>query len=108
MARFRSMLSTFFVILAAVSPSHGQQRIATMPWRQMAEKVEIIKDIQYAKADEVSLRLDMVQPKAENDKPRPVWCQCLSPSQSTLTVTLHHCSVARSFGNARFIHGPEK
>jgi len=72
MARSRIILPSVLVMLAAVSTSLGQPRDGKPPWRQWAEKVEVVKDVQYAKAGNVSLKLDIVLPKAESDKPRPV------------------------------------
>jgi acetyl esterase/lipase len=65
----RHVLAVLFVI-ALLSPALAQR-----PGQKAAElrdKVAVETDIEYAKAGDISLQLDVLRPKAERDKPRPV------------------------------------
>jgi acetyl esterase/lipase len=69
----RQTLAAFFVTLLlcpALAQERGKRREA-----ELREKLNVETDIEYAKAGDVSLKLDVYKPKAGSDKPRPciVW-----------------------------------
>ncbi|WP_425618447.1 alpha/beta hydrolase fold domain-containing protein [Anatilimnocola sp. NA78] len=61
-----------FALIALSGSSAFAQRLSPMAAR---EKLEIQTDVEYGKAGERSLKLDVIKPKAVSDKPRPcvVW-----------------------------------
>ena len=69
MARAFALLAALVVSLPALAQEPAKAKAA---W---ADKVSAQTDIEYAKAGDVSLKLDVYQPKAEAAKPRPavVW-----------------------------------
>ena len=77
----------FLVLALAASPARAQQPEAKARPKAKAvakadgkndllrEKLDVQADVEYAKAGDVSLKLDVYKPKAASDKPRPciVW-----------------------------------
>jgi acetyl esterase/lipase len=61
------------LVAAFISPALAQRPGAKAA--ALADKVDVETDIEYAKAGDISLKLDVYQPKAASDKPRPclVW-----------------------------------
>jgi acetyl esterase/lipase len=65
----RSYLAVLFVALlvtSAFAQRPGQKAA------ELREKITLESDIEYAKAGDISLKLDVLKPKAASDKPRPV------------------------------------
>lgn len=68
--------SALFLFLAAwlAAPLYAQQPQARR-LAELRERIDVQTDVEYAKAGDVSLKLDVYQPKAASDQPRPcvVW-----------------------------------
>ena len=58
------------LVLLCVFPALAQRPGAKAA--ALADKIDVENDIEYAKAGDLSLKLDVYKPKAESDKPRPV------------------------------------
>lgn len=79
MKRFAVLAACLPVILLASTPlaSCGTPRPAGAPGIRLYEDdsppadVEVIMDVEYGRAGDVSLRLNVIRPKARADKPRP-------------------------------------
>jgi acetyl esterase/lipase len=70
----RQLLAVALVALI-ISPALAQQPKAKAQGKAntaLLEKVTVDTDVEYAKAGDVSLKLDIYKPKAESSKPRPV------------------------------------
>jgi acetyl esterase/lipase len=80
--RFSSIAATGVVVLALfmAGATGAQERRQQQPQRQqqprlapeIAEKIAIERDVEYGKAGDVSLKLDVYRPKAESKSLRPV------------------------------------
>jgi acetyl esterase/lipase len=66
------MLAALVPVLFLASQAIAQQKGAIAALR---DKVNVKTNVEYGKAGEVSLKLDVIEPKAKSDKPRPclVW-----------------------------------
>jgi len=68
-----SRLLSFLFVVAFASSAFAQQPQAKDKAEQpLPDNVVAERDIEYAKAGDVSLKLDLYRPKAESSKPRPV------------------------------------
>ena len=69
MRRICALLFALFLVSPAVAQRPGQKLA------EFRDKATVESDIEYAKAGDISLKLDVLKPKAESDKPRPclVW-----------------------------------
>jgi acetyl esterase/lipase len=66
----------WFALALILVASHSSTSFAQRPGPAvLREKIEVQADVEYGKAGERSLKLDVIKPKAESDKPRPcvVW-----------------------------------
>ncbi|MEX2173488.1 MAG: alpha/beta hydrolase [Pirellulaceae bacterium] len=63
------------LVAAVASPALAQRRAGAKGQAQLREKIAVQTDVEYAKAGDISLKLDIFQPKVASDQARPciVW-----------------------------------
>jgi len=63
------------LVTLLLSPALAQEKAKAQAPAALLEKLSVETDVEYAKAGDVSLKLDIYKPKAESAKPRPciVW-----------------------------------
>jgi acetyl esterase/lipase len=67
------VLTTAVAVSAAEPPKPRRRGLfeSLAAYRDMIQKVAVTRDVEYGEGDGVKLKLDVVQPKADSDSPRP-------------------------------------